>query len=108
MGMRNLRPAQQLGREESGHHLYVVRIDFKSAGISRAAFMGALKQRGIGCQVHYVPVPMQPLYSSQGFDMGDLPNALAYYNQALSIPLYYDLSDSDQDHVIRTVKEFVN
>lgn len=107
-GMKNLRQAQNEGRDRSGHHLYVVRIDFESAGISRAELMDALKRSGIGSQVHYVPVPMQPLYRLKGYDMRLCPNAFSYYEQALSLPLYYDLTDEQQSHVIKTIKGLVN
>lgn len=106
-GVRNLSPAQHSGRERSGHHLYVVRIDFDSAGISRPKLMTALRERGVGNQVHYIPVPMQPLYRAQGSEIALYPNARCYYEQALSIPLYYDLSDSDQAHVIEVFKELL-
>jgi len=98
------RPAQSLGREFSGHHLYVLRIDFKKAGISRQRFMKTLRDHGIGSQVHYIPIPMQPKYKQLGHDVGLYPNALNYYEQAISIPLYYSLSDDEQAYVISVIK----
>lgn len=106
-GLRYVRPAQVAGRERSGHHLYVVRIDFESVGMSRNALMQALRQRGIGTQVHYIPVSMQPYYSAQGDGMACCPNASAYYEQALTLPLYFELSDSEQTYVINVLKELL-
>lgn len=103
----HLRPAQRSGREKSGHHLYVVQIDFESAGISRAQLMMVLREQGIGTQVHYIPVPMQPIYIAQGSQIALCPHARSYYEQALSIPLYCSLSDSEQTHVISVLKELL-
>lgn len=106
-GMRNCRPAQTAGREQSGHHLYVLRIDFDSIGLSRAQLMQELKSRGIGSQVHYIPVPAHPHYRRLGFKPDNYPNAQKYYQEALSIPLFYDLTDDQQEQVISAIKELV-
>ena len=106
-GIRHLRPAQQFGRERSGHHLYVLRIDFRALGVSRSSLMNELRTRGIGTQVHYIPVPMQPVYRVADEFRPCYPNASAYYEQALSIPLYYGLSDSEQTFVIEALKDLL-
>lgn len=106
-GFENCRPAQPDGREKSGLHLYVVRIDFDNAKINRAELMKSLRARDIGSQVHYIPVPAQPLYRDLGFKPEDYPHANAYYHEALSIPLFYDLSDEQQQHVIDSLAELV-
>ncbi|MFZ3018217.1 MAG: UDP-4-amino-4,6-dideoxy-N-acetyl-beta-L-altrosamine transaminase [Gallionella sp.] len=94
------RPAQMSGRESSGHHLYVLRIDFESLGVSRAQFMRALREFEIITQVHYMPVPMHPYYRNLGVEQQNFPNALKYYEEALSIPLYYGLTDEQHSYVI--------
>jgi len=106
-GMRNCRPAQKTGRDLSGHHLYVLRIDFEKLGKSRGQLMQELRARQIGSQVHYIPVPAQPHYRRLGAKPEDCPNAQAYYQQALSIPLFYDLTDEQQLAVIAAFKELV-
>ena len=103
-GMRYCRPAQAVGRNQSAHHLYVLRIDFDSIGLSRGQMMGQLKSRGIGSQVHYIPVPAQPYYRGLGFNPEDYPNAQKYYKEALSIPLFYDLTDKQQELVVSAIK----
>ena len=90
--LKNCRPAQTTSIEKSGHHLYVLRIDYKSLGVSRAELMRELKLNEIICQVHYIPIPAQPYYRKLGFNPEDYPNAYCYYQEALSIPLYYDLT----------------
>jgi perosamine synthetase len=97
--------AQKDGRELSAHHLYPVRIDFDALGIDRATLMHKLKKRQIITQVHYIPVPAQPYYQSLGFDANDYPNALQCYREILSLPLYYKLTDEQQDHVIAVLNE---
>lgn len=104
-GMTNCRPAQQTGRDLSGHHLYVLRIDFERLGKSRGQLMQELRGRRIGSQVHYIPVPAQPHYRQIGFKPEDYPNAQAYYQQALTIPLFYDLTDEQRVNVISAIKE---
>lgn len=96
-----------IGRPYRAHHLYVLQIDFEKIGVSRAQFMIALREKGVGSQVHYIPVPAQPYYISQGYNLANYPNAERYYSQALSIPIYYSLSESEQKKVIGTIFELV-
>ena len=105
--MKNVRPAQRTGRDRSGHHLYVLRISFEAIGTNRGEFMRALKDRDVGSQVHYIPVPAHPYYRSMGFDPEDFPNAQSYYREALSIPLFYSLTDEQQKGIIKVIKELV-
>lgn len=104
---RNCRPAQVMGRDFSGHHLYVLRINFKAVGKSRARLMKELKDKGIGSQVHYIPVPMHPYYQKQGLSLDNYPNSIHYYEEALSIPLFYDLDNSQQENVVAVFKDLV-
>ncbi len=103
-GIRYLKPAQASGHDLSSHHLYPVRIDFAAAGISRAAFMAEIFKRGIISQVHYIPVVLHPFYRDMGFDLSDYPESQGYYNEALSIPLFYDLTFDQQSKVIAALK----
>jgi dTDP-4-amino-4,6-dideoxygalactose transaminase len=106
-GMQTIRPAQSLGRDRSGHHLYVLRIDYTAAKISRAELMHSLRAKQIVTQVHYIPVPAQPYYQRLGFQLANYPNAQSFYNQALSIPLFYGLTDEQQGFVVLALKELV-
>ena len=105
--MKNIKPFQNLGRKLSSHHLYVVNIDFNSIGKSRAELMHELRDKDIICQVHYIPLPMHPYFRNLGFIPEEYPNSLNYYNNCLSIPLFYDLTDIQQDYVIEMFKELV-
>jgi len=107
IAFRNCRPAQSMGRDLSGHHLYVLRIDFNSLGTNRVELMKNLKDQGIGSQVHYIPVPMQPYYQKLGINPEDFTNAINYYKEAISIPLFYDLTDTQQEKIVRVLKDLV-
>jgi UDP-4-amino-4,6-dideoxy-N-acetyl-beta-L-altrosamine transaminase len=85
----------------SGHafHLYAVRIDFAAAGTTRDAVMAALRARGIGSQVHYIPVHRQPYYRER-YGALSLPGADAYYARCLSLPIFPAMEESDVDRVV--------
>jgi perosamine synthetase len=106
-GLEHLRPAQPDGRKLSALHLYVVRINFSAAGISRAALMKELRSRGIGVQVHYIPVPAHPFYRERNFNAENYPEAWSYYQEGLSLPLYYDLTDEQQKYVMANIAGLV-
>lgn len=89
----------------STFHLYVAEFDFARLGLSRVEVMARLKAQGVGTQVHYVPVHLMPYYRDTfGFRPGDFPVSEAYYESALSLPLYPKMTDDDVDYVIETVK----
>lgn len=106
-GVEVFRPAQKTGRDISGHHLYVILINFKLLARSRTHFMQQLRDLGVGSQVHYIPVPAQPHYRKIGHDPENYTNAQKYYQQALSIPLFYDLADYQQLQIISSINEVV-
>lgn len=82
-----------------GWHLQVVLIDFEGLGLDRQGVMQALRQRGIGSQVHYMPVYRQPYYRALEPAIL-LPGAEAYYARCLSLPLFADMAESDVDRVV--------
>ncbi|HEX4180089.1 MAG TPA: UDP-4-amino-4,6-dideoxy-N-acetyl-beta-L-altrosamine transaminase [Caulobacteraceae bacterium] len=84
-------------------HLFVALIDFESAGLSRRRVMEGLRARGIGSQVHYIPVHRQPYYRARYGDLA-LPGAEAYYARCLSLPLFPAMTDADPDRVVDALK----
>jgi UDP-4-amino-4,6-dideoxy-N-acetyl-beta-L-altrosamine transaminase len=93
-------------RQVSCFHLYVLQVDFASAGRDRRAVMEALRGREIGTQVHYIPVHLQPYYRKRfGYSPGDFPVAESYYLRALSIPLYPAMSDEQVQWVVEGIRE---
>jgi perosamine synthetase len=99
----NFRPAQPIGGGNSANHLYTLRVNFRELGLSRGECMNKLKKSKIITQVHYLPVPMHPYYRKFEINKDDYMNAVLYYEQALSIPIYYDLTDNQQDFVIQEI-----
>lgn len=90
-----------LPSDESAWHLYPVRLRQPER---RRAVFDALRAAGIGVNVHYIPVHLQPWYRRLGFQPGDFPNAEAYYAGALSLPLWPGLSHAMQDEVVTQLK----
>ena len=98
---------QKKFREFSSNHLYILRINFDSLGISREDLMKNLKRSNIGTQVHYIPLPMQPLYYEKNYEKKYI-NSSKYYNSCLSIPIHYDLNYTDQMKIIKKIKYYTN
>lgn len=84
-------------------HLYVVQIDYATAGISRRELVTRLRQKEIGTQVHYLPVHMQPYYRDR-YGAQSLPGAEAYYRQALSLPLFPAMTAPDIERVTQALE----
>jgi perosamine synthetase len=102
-GIAGLGLPQHGERMRSANHLYVTRMDWKRIGMTRGEVMLHLRAQGVGSQVHYIPVPYQPYYRERGFTPGAWPEAERYYAEALTIPLYYGMSDDDVTKVIGAV-----
>lgn len=90
----------QLNR--SSMHLYVLQVP-KS---DRAKLYNILRKKGIGVNVHYIPIHLQPFYRKRGFKAGDFPKAEKYYSQALSIPIFPSLRTEDQHFIIENLLEY--
>lgn len=90
---------------ESAYHLFGVLIDFEGLGTTRAAVMEGLRERGIGTQVHYIPVPAQPYYRRLGYDPAPLTGAAEYYRRTLSLPMFPAMEDGDVDRVCDALDE---
>ncbi len=98
-GVRN-----EADRDLTSWHLYTVQIDFDSIGRSRTDVMQTLREQGVGTQVLYIPVHLQPWYrKTYGYEIGKCPAAESFYQKALSLPLYPAMTDQDVDDVIRCV-----
>ncbi len=102
-----VQPAQSGTSKQSALHLYVVRIPFGRIGTTRQAFMKLLREKGIVAQVHYIPVHFHPYYAPDGDRKGEFPHAENYYEETLSLPLYFGLSDDEQNLVIQSINDLV-
>jgi UDP-4-amino-4,6-dideoxy-N-acetyl-beta-L-altrosamine transaminase len=97
------RVAPRTQAASSAWHLYVICVTGESP-VGRAALYDSLQEVGIGVQVHYIPVHLQPYYRRLGFAPGDFPAAEHYYGGALSIPMYASLTDDQQTTVIDALR----
>lgn len=87
-------------------HMCVVQIDFNAYKKSKANVMESLKNEGIGTQMHYIPVYRHPFFSNRNDNLSEyFPEMEIFYQQALTLPLYYDLTESDVDRVVTSLKK---
>ncbi|WP_296182522.1 UDP-4-amino-4,6-dideoxy-N-acetyl-beta-L-altrosamine transaminase [Pseudomonas sp. UBA1879] len=93
---------------ESAWHLYVVRVQTERLSISHREVFDGLRAAGIGVNVHYIPVHLQPYYRDLGFKPGDFPEAEAYYAQAISLPMYPAMTDEQQDFVVDQLRRLLS
>lgn len=98
-----VRPVARMPGQKPCWHIYVALIDFEAAGRDRAAVMRALSARGIGTQVHYLPVHRQPYYR-QCAPTPELPGADAYYRRCLTLPLFPSMADADAARVVEALQ----
>lgn len=91
----------------SGLHLYVIQLDEKKTNLDRKYVFNELRNLGIGVNVHYIPVHIQPDYQKLGFQLGDFPKSEYYYQHCISLPLFATLSYDQQDQVVNTLAQIL-
>lgn len=96
---------EQLEGQYSGYHLYVIRWPEGLGGKSRREAFDFLRSKGLGVNVHYIPVHMQPYYQDLGFKVGQFPEAERYYSEAITLPLFPQLSAEDISYVVKCVMQ---
>lgn len=97
----------QDARARSSWHLYVVRLRLDEIGRSHRQVFEALRAAGIGVNLHYIPVHLQPYYRALGFAEGHCPEVERYYGEAISLPLYPALSEANQDYIATTLRDLL-
>lgn len=103
-GLPLLLPVEPEDRE-SAWHLYAVQIDSTRTISARSEVFAHLRARGVGVNVHYIPIHSQPYFRRLGFVAGQFPEAERYYASALSLPLFPQLSEEQQDIVVEALAE---
>jgi UDP-4-amino-4,6-dideoxy-N-acetyl-beta-L-altrosamine transaminase len=88
----------------SAWHLYAIQLDLEAAGVSRRQVFERMRAAGVLVNVHYIPVHLQPYYRALGFTPGAFPASERFYERALSLPLYFDLTDAEQDRVCAALR----
>ena len=97
----HLSPQKVPSYTQSSRHLYLIQVSSDKQKYVHAS----LKTSGIAANLHYIPIHLQPYYQNLGFKRGDFPAAEAYFQRAVTLPLYPDLTDDKQDVVIKQVLE---
>ena len=87
----------------SGLHLYVIRLQLDKIAKSHRQVFDALRELGIGVNLHYIPVHTQPYYQRMGFAAGDFPEAQRYYAEAISLPMFQTMTEAQQDEDITAI-----
>ncbi|GAB2689949.1 UDP-4-amino-4,6-dideoxy-N-acetyl-beta-L-altrosamine transaminase [Aliiglaciecola sp. 3_MG-2023] len=87
--------------DKSAWHVYIIELNEHK----RDAIYAALVERGIGVNVHYIPIHLQPYFQKLGFSRGDFPNAENYYQNALTLPLFPSMTADEQDRVVQALNE---
>lgn len=98
---------KQIEASYSGRHLYVIRLKLDDIALTHRDVFTALREAGIGVNLHYIPVHLQPYYQGLGFTQGTFPKAEAYYSEAISIPLYHHMSESQLQQVVDSITTIV-
>lgn len=99
----SVRPIARVPGVDPAWHLYVVLIDFDGVDVPRARVMEKMREQGIGTQVHYIPVHLQPYYRRR-YGVQHLPGASAYYARTLSLPLFPGMADDDVERVVSALE----
>lgn len=92
----------------SGWHIYVIKIDTKSTGLSRKFFFEALRAENIGVNVHYIPVYLMPYYKELGYEAGLCPRAEAFYEDIITLPLHPGMTEDDVRDVTKAIKKILS
>ena len=98
---------KEIPESDTVRHLYILQFDLDKLNCERKEIYDALQAEGVGVNVHYIPTYSFPYYQKLGYKMGACPNAEKLYERIVSIPLYYSLTNEQQDKVIEAVKKVV-
>lgn len=98
---------QQHPDTHSAWHLYVIRLDLAACRDSHAGIFQKLRGAGIGVNLHYIPVHLQPYYRDLGFREGHCPEAERYYREAISLPVFPGLTENDQSTVVEALSRLL-
>ncbi len=103
-----LRVPYQSSDTNSSWHIYVVRLDKTRVKKNKTEIFEEMKRRGVTLNLHYIPVHLQPYYQTLGFKQGDFPVSERYYEEAFTLPLYYELTNEQQDQIVKVLREVLS
>lgn len=99
---------EEIAESDTTRHLYILRIRPEQLKIDRKQFFCAMAAENIQCNVHYIPVYWHPYYEHLGYKRGECPKAEKLYEEMMSLPLYYSMTDEDVESVIEAVRRIVS
>ncbi len=88
----------------SAFHLYVIRLDLEQIQATHQVVFESLRAKGIGVNLHYIPIYRHPYYQKYGYDKNNYPEAEKYYSEAISLPIYPSMSSDQQFQVVDSLK----
>lgn len=88
----------------SAFHLYPIQVDKRKTNKNRQQIFNQLRRQSIGVNVHYIPIHTQPYFKKLGFRDGDFPQSETYYKEAISLPIYYSMTDVEQEKVVKALQ----
>jgi UDP-4-amino-4,6-dideoxy-N-acetyl-beta-L-altrosamine transaminase len=91
----------------SGHHLYIIRLNLEQITLSHKDVFNSLREKGVLVNLHYIPIYHHPYYNDIGYDRNKFPESEKYYQEAISLPIFYSLDAGMQEYVIETLKEVI-
>ncbi len=104
----SVRPLAVRPKVYHAYHLFVIQIEFDKFGVERSEVMKRFRAAGIGTQVHYIPIHLQPYYANRyNLKPGDFPQSEQYYSRALSLPMYPGLTESDIFRVVEQLEQIL-
>lgn len=93
---------------KSSYHLYVVQVDFSQLTLTKEDLFNQLREKGIGIQLHYIPINQQPYYKNLGYGNESTPMMDKYYEECFSLPIFSSLSDEEQEYIINFFLEMLD
>lgn len=96
-----------MGGADPSWHIYVVRMAFDQISKTKQQIFEEMKEQGVVLNLHYIPVHRQPYYEKLGFRQGDFPQSEKYYDEAFTLPLYYDLTNDEQDRIVESLRKIL-
>jgi UDP-4-amino-4,6-dideoxy-N-acetyl-beta-L-altrosamine transaminase len=91
----------------SSWHLYVIRLKLNNIKLSQKQVFDTLRSAGVGVNIHYIPVHTQPFYQKLGFKTGDFPQSECYYQEAITLPIFFDMKEKEVEYVVNILKEIL-
>ncbi len=99
---------KEIPESDTTRHLYILRFNLDKLKVSRREIFDALWAENIHCNVHYIPVYYHPYYQRLGYRKGLCPNAETLYEEIVTLPLYYSMTDADVRDIVEAVKKVLS